>query len=218
MTLTNKGLDLLITSLDKRKKKFPISTKMESDGSKVIEITMPSINDPHIPSVFRAKLNQKLTKASETYNINKRGSAMDSKKIIEKLVKIANSQQKIINRLAQQVAQTGVIPTAGTADAASQQLSSAQKIFNLLKMDNSVPGVADKIPMGAGGLTVEDGNVYYFTRNKADATPALKAAVLRAVMAAKNKEVENNKTGKQVDKELLSLNPSDKTVIYRPFQ
>lgn len=61
---------------------------------------------------------------------------MDSKKVIEKLVKIAENQQKIINRLAQQA---GMVPPQGGA----QQLGGATDSWDA---SAEVSGILAQIP------------------------------------------------------------------------
>jgi len=77
-----------------------ISFKKKPDGSEFIEITLKdNTDDINFPAFLKHLIT---TAANKNADINKQGTTMDQKKLIARLVKVANLQQKIINKLAQQ--------------------------------------------------------------------------------------------------------------------
>ena len=87
---------------------------------------------------------------------------MDSKKVIEKLVRIAANQQKIINKLAQQAAMQppaqGLAPATPTHDVIAKLQEVAPDLMNLVEMPNSRVSGTDlllKFKPGATQNTVQ---------------------------------------------------------------
>jgi len=81
------------------------SVRKRPDGSEFIEFTLRDTDDINFPAFLKHIITNA---ASSNSAINKRGTAMDDKVIIAKLIRIANNQQKIIEKLAQQVADPNI--------------------------------------------------------------------------------------------------------------
>ncbi len=86
---------------------------------------------------------------------------MDSKKVLEKLVKIAENQQKVINKLAQQAGlqppPTGLAPATPGHDVIAALKShlpaNVQSVINLASPDTKVVGNSVQVATKPGGNT-----------------------------------------------------------------
>lgn len=100
---------------------------------------------------------------------------MDTKKILEQLVKVASSQQKIIHKLAQQLPPMNLAPAVPHKDAKSAILAAlgpaAQNVADLSVHDNTV-----EVSFHPGHATQANYNHLLKTVEKLQASKALPGA------------------------------------------
>ena len=155
---------------------------------KIIVVELEDLDNP--PEGLKAllasrKLQQTITKEGTT--------AMDSNKILAKLLKIAANQQKMIEKLAQQADPTtlevgeqpaapaiNVAPPATSLEYTKPTTAGAAILAKVTDPNKS------NIPMPMG-LAIEDGTLYWFTRNKMEQPKmlALHESLKNAIVAAK---------------------------------